>query len=69
VCGGRDARGRAVRQCVAIDAVRGSVTSLTPLRAGVADVAVASDGRQAWLIGGWRGGPLVQVLVARLAGS
>ena len=68
VCGGRDARGRAVRQCVAIDPVRGSVTSLTPLRTAVADAAVASDGRQAWLIGGWRGGPLIQVLVARLAG-
>jgi len=68
VCGGRDARGRAVRQCVAIAPVRGSVTSLTPLRTAVGDAAVASDGRQAWLIGGWRGGPLVQVLVARLAG-
>jgi len=53
---------------VAIDPVRSSVTPLTPLRAGVADAAVASDGQQAWLIGGWRGGPLLQVLVARLAG-
>jgi N-acetylneuraminic acid mutarotase len=69
VAGGRDARGRAVRQVVAIDLSSRAIALLSPLAAGVSDAAIASDGRRAWLIGGWRGQALAQVLTVRLAAS
>jgi hypothetical protein len=67
VAGGLDAAGNAVRSVTAIDVAGHSVTVLQPLRSAVSDAAVASDGTTAWLLGGWRGAALTQVLRATVS--
>jgi N-acetylneuraminic acid mutarotase len=65
VAGGQDRQGRAVRQVVAVDVVARTVTRLAPLPVPLSDSASVSDSRVAWLIGGWRGHAVAQVLTAR----
>jgi hypothetical protein len=48
-----------------IDASRRSITPLAPLHTSVADAAVAHIGRDWYLIGGWRGANLNQILAIR----
>jgi len=64
LAGGRDAKGKVGRQVVAIDPVGRTITAQPSLPAGVSDAAAVTDGSTAWLIGGWRGTALTQVLTA-----
>jgi hypothetical protein len=67
VAGGMDAAGNAVRSVTELDVRGRSVVVLRPLPAAVSDAAVASDGTTVWLLGGWRGTALAQVLRATVA--
>jgi len=65
VLGGRDAAGNAVTDVTVIDMNRRSISRLAPLPAPVADAAVAHVGAEWYLIGGWRGANLSQILAIR----
>jgi outer membrane protein assembly factor BamB len=65
ILGGRDAAGNAVTDMTVIDASLRSITPLAPLHTSVADAAVAHIGRDWYLIGGWRGANLNQILAIR----
>jgi hypothetical protein len=65
ILGGRDAAGNAVTDMTVIDASLRSITPLAPLHTSVSDAAVAHIGRDWYLIGGWRGANLNQILAIR----
>jgi len=65
VLGGRDAAGNAVTDVTVIDMNRRSISRLAPLPAPVADAAVAHVGAEWYLIGGWRGANLSQIMAIR----
>lgn len=67
VAGGRDEAGNAVRTVVRIDVGSGAVTSLRPLPHALADPGLVAIGETVWLLGGWRGGAVSQVLEARMS--
>ncbi len=66
VAGGMDRQGRAVRQVVEVDPSAGKITQQMPLPSRLSDAAAVSDGSVAWLVGGWQGRALPQVLQASL---
>jgi len=66
VAGGRDAGGNAVTTVTAIDPAAGTTTAVAPLRRPLSDSGTTASGNQAWLIGGWRGRAVGQVLEANL---
>jgi hypothetical protein len=65
VIGGLDAAGHAVSSVFEVDPASGSVTQLPTLSRPVSDAAVASGTTDAWLLGGWNGRALAQVLHVR----
>jgi hypothetical protein len=67
VGGGISASGGVERRVFAIDVVDRTITQQAPLPFAVSDAAVVSDGTTAWIVGGWRGQSLTQVLKATLA--
>ncbi len=69
VAGGLDASGAAVADLVSIDPITGTVTALPPLPRPLSDAAAVSSQDGAWLIGGWRGRAVNQVLEARVTAS
>jgi len=48
-----------------VDPASGSVTQLPALSRPVSDAAVAGGSTEAWLLGGWNGTALAQVLTVR----
>jgi DNA-binding beta-propeller fold protein YncE len=67
VVGGKDVGGNAVADVWGIDPRTDMVTQMPSLRRPVSDAAIVATSERAWLIGGWRGLAVSQVLVARLA--
>ena len=67
VAGGINSSGGVERRVFAIDVVDRTITQQAPLPFAVSDAGVVSDGMAAWIVGGWRGQPLTQVLKATLA--
>ena len=65
--GGLDAAGNAVRSVTRIDVRTGKISSVRALAHPLSDAGVATRGGQGWLIGGWRGGAVSQVLRASLS--
>jgi hypothetical protein len=68
VFGGRDPAGAPLATSFAI-LPSGKIRSLAGLAAPLSDAAGADDGREAWLVGGWRGQAVTQVLEVTLATS
>jgi hypothetical protein len=66
VAGGQDASGHAVRTVERIDPAARAITPARPLSRPVSDAAGTSGEATGWLIGGWRGGAVAQVLEATL---
>ena len=64
VAGGLDASGHAVRAVAAIDPAGGTVGTAAPLPRPVSDGPAAVSDGVAWIIGGWRGIAIAQVLEA-----
>ena len=64
VAGGQDAAGAAITDVAAIDPATARVTSQHPLGLPLSEAAVASTPDRAFLIGGWRGRVVSQVLSA-----
>jgi N-acetylneuraminic acid mutarotase len=62
VAGGLDASGRAQKRVFAIDLQGRTISVEQPLQAAVSDAPAVSDGTHAWIVGGWRGKALTQVL-------
>src|SRR5439155_26206901 len=68
VFGGRDAAGAPLATSFAILA-SGRIRSVAGLAAPLSDAAAADDGHRAWLVGGWRGHAVTQVVEVILAAS
>ncbi len=66
VVGGRDRFGNATGEVWRIDTGTGTVTQMPPLAKPVADAGVTETSDQAWLVGGWRGSTLSQVILASM---
>jgi len=62
VAGGLDASGHAQKRVFAIDLQGRTISAEPPLQAAVSDAPAVSDGTHAWIVGGWRGKALTQVL-------
>jgi hypothetical protein len=64
VAGGLDASGHAVRAVATIDPAAGTVGRAAALPRPVSDGPAAVSRGVAWIIGGWRGVAIAQVLEA-----
>jgi Kelch motif protein len=69
VVGGRDAAGRPVRSVTEVDPRGRTIIRLRRLARPVADEAAAMLQGKGWLIGGWRGATVADVLRASLERS
>jgi hypothetical protein len=65
VVGGRTASGSASRAVTAVNVSTGTIRPGAALPRAVADAAVAQLGTTWYLLGGWRGADLAQVLAVR----
>ena len=68
VFGGRDAAGAPLATSFAI-LPSGRIRSVAGLAAPLSDAAAADDGHEAWLLGGWRGHAVTQVVEVILPAS
>ena len=66
IAGGEGAAGTAMNEVSAVDPAAATISAERPLRRPLSLAAVAQTASQAWLIGGWRGATLAQVLTASL---
>jgi outer membrane protein assembly factor BamB len=66
IAGGQNAAGDAMSGVAAVDPAAATVSAEPPLRRPLSLAAVANTKGQAWLIGGWRGVTLSQVLTTSL---
>ena len=66
LAGGQDDAGAALRTVYAVDPAQGTIKRVAPLPLPLSDPGVAQAGDEAWLVGGWRGQAVGQVLSARL---
>ncbi len=64
VAGGKDAKGNAVRTAFAVDG--GTIRPMPPLPRPLSDAGVVSDQEEAWLIGGWRGRAVAEIIHVKL---
>lgn len=67
VAGGRDEEGSALAGIEAVNPTKGTVRlAAGRMPSPLADPAVVVVGNEAWLLGGWRGAPVTDVLIAAL---
>jgi hypothetical protein len=66
IAGGQNAAGTAVGAVSAVDPATATISAERPLAKPLSLAAVADAAGRAWLIGGWRGVTLAQVLIASL---